>query len=58
MSTGSTERIDSTERAYRIALSRSPDARERTLAREYLDRHSLDGLAHVLLNTNEFVYLR
>jgi hypothetical protein len=44
--------------AYRLAFGRSPDASERTVALEYLGKHSLDGLAHVLLNTNEFVYLR
>ncbi len=44
--------------AYRLALGRSPDARETKLAFEYLDTHNLDGLAHVLMNTNEFVYLR
>lgn len=44
--------------AYRIAVSRPPTAQEREIAREYLKTHSLAGFAHVLLNLNEFVYLR
>jgi hypothetical protein len=46
------------ELAYLLALGRVPDARERELAREYLQARSLAGFAHVLLNLNEFVYLR
>jgi hypothetical protein len=46
------------ELAYLFSLSRLPDSTERTLAREYLKAGSLDGLAHVLLNTSEFLYLR
>jgi hypothetical protein len=46
------------ELAYRLAVSRSPEAQERDAARDYLKSHSLAGLAHVLLNLNEFVYLR
>lgn len=44
--------------AYRLALSRPPDAREKELAIEYLRSHTLAGFAHVLLNLNEFLYLR
>jgi hypothetical protein len=46
------------ELAYLLALGRSPDPRERELAREYLQARSLAGFAHVLLNLTEFVYLR
>jgi hypothetical protein len=46
------------ELAYRMALSRAPSTAERDLALEYLRRNSLTGFAHVLLNLNEFVYLR
>jgi hypothetical protein len=46
------------ELAYRLALGRIPDTHERELAREYLQTHSLAGFTHVLLNLNEFVYLR
>ncbi len=44
--------------AYQIALGRKPTAQERELALAYLGEHSLAGLAHVMLNLNEFVYLR
>jgi hypothetical protein len=43
---------------YRIAISRAPTAEEREIAREYLKSHGLRGFAHVMLNLNEFVYLR
>lgn len=46
------------ETAYRIALGRSPDAQERSAATEYVRKRGLAGLAHVLLNLNEFLYLR
>ena len=46
------------ELAYRLALGRAPDAHERELAHEYLQTHNLAGFTHVLLNLNEFVYLR
>lgn len=44
--------------AYEIALGRLPDANERAAASEYLESGSLAGLAHVLMNTSEFLYLR
>ncbi len=44
--------------AYRLALGRPPQAEERRLAAEYLKSGTLEGFAHVLLNLNEFVYLR
>jgi hypothetical protein len=44
--------------AYSIALGRPPNPEERTLALGFIARHDLAGLAHVLLNLNEFVYLR
>jgi hypothetical protein len=43
---------------YRIAISRPPTPEEREIARDYLKSHSLAGFAHVVLNLNEFVYLR
>jgi hypothetical protein len=46
------------ELAYRIAFSRPPDEQERRLASEYIDKHGFAGFTHVLLNTNEFAYLR
>jgi hypothetical protein len=46
------------ELAYKLALGRSPDAEERRLATEAVMKRGLPSLAHVLLNLNEFVYLR
>ena len=46
------------ELAYLLALGRNPETHERDLAREYLKTHNLAGFTHVLLNLNEFVYLR
>jgi hypothetical protein len=46
------------EAGYRIALSRPPQPEERRLALEYLATHALAGFAHVLLNLNEFLYIR
>ena len=42
----------------RLALGRRPDEKEREIALEYLQTHDLAGFAHVLLNLNEFAYLR
>mgnify|MGYP000134070308 CR=1 FL=1 len=44
--------------AYQFTLARPPREDERALAQEYLQSGSLDGLAHVLFNTSEFLYLR
>jgi hypothetical protein len=44
--------------AYRIALGRPPRPDEVETASSYLKQHTLSGLTHVLLNLNEFVYLR
>jgi len=46
------------ELGYRLALSRPPEAEERKLAIEFLAQHKLADLAHVLLNLNEFLYVR
>ena len=46
------------EAAYRIALSRPPSADEARLAAEFLRTRSLADFASVLLNLNEFVYIR
>jgi hypothetical protein len=46
------------ELAYLLAVGRVPDAREQELAREYVQARGLAGFTHVLLNLNEFVYLR
>jgi hypothetical protein len=44
--------------AYRIALSRSPREDELKLALEFLQKRSLADFTHVLLNLNEFLYVR
>ena len=43
---------------YRITLARPPAAAERDIARELARTQSLEALAHVLLNLDEFLYLR
>ena len=44
--------------AYRIALTRAPTAEEVELAKALATDQSLVDLAHVMLNLNEFLYLR
>ncbi len=44
--------------AYRIALSRPPRDDEARLAADFLQRRSLADFTHVLLNLNEFLYVR
>jgi hypothetical protein len=45
-------------RAYRIALGRPPTKEEAALALDLVERGSLVDLTHVMLNLNEFLYLR
>ena len=44
--------------AYRIALTRSPSAEEADAVKAFLTDQSLVDLTHVMLNLNEFLYLR
>ena len=46
------------ELAYRIALTRPPTADEARIARDLASGQSLVDLTHVILNLNEFLYLR
>ena len=46
------------ELAYEIALTRPPTPTERDVALDAVTKHTLVDLTHVLLNLNEFVYLR
>jgi hypothetical protein len=46
------------ELGYRLALSRPPEDEERKVAIDFLARHKLADFAHVLLNLNEFLYVR
>jgi hypothetical protein len=56
--TAGNDRARQIELAYRIALTRPPDEREAEIANELIERQSLIDFAHVLLNLNEFVYMR
>lgn len=44
--------------AFEIALGRFPSSHEESLAREFLGTHKMIDFAHVLLNLNEFLYIR
>jgi len=44
--------------AYQIALTRPPSAEEKNLALDFLRTRSLADLTHVILNLNEFLYIR
>jgi len=44
--------------AYRIALTRPPSRTELTVASDAVRKQSLVDLTHVLMNLNEFVYMR
>jgi Protein of unknown function (DUF1553)/Protein of unknown function (DUF1549)/Planctomycete cytochrome C len=44
--------------AYRIALSRPPHEEEAKLAADFLQKRTLADFTHVLLNLNEFLYVR
>ena len=44
--------------AYRIALTRSPTPDETEVAKTLVAEHSLVDFTHVMLNLNEFLYLR
>jgi hypothetical protein len=46
------------ELAYRIALTRPPGEEEARLAAEFLKKRTLADFTHVLLNLNEFLYVR
>ena len=46
------------ERAYLIALTRKPTEAERAIARGLVTEQSLVDFAHVMMNLNEFLYLR
>jgi hypothetical protein len=44
--------------AYRIALTREPSPAELAVALDVIKHQALVDLTHVLLNVNEFVYIR
>lgn len=45
------------ERAYRLALGRSPTLDERTALTEYAAKHGMANACRVLFNLNEFVFI-
>jgi mono/diheme cytochrome c family protein len=45
------------ETAFRLILLRSPTAKERDRFADYARRHGLANVCHVLLNSNEFLYV-
>jgi hypothetical protein len=52
------DRTRQIERAYEIALSRPPMPEEKRLAEEFVKKHSLTDFTDVMLNLNEFLYIR
>ena len=44
--------------AYRIALARSASDAEIVIGTDLIRRQSLESFAHVVLNLDEFLYLR
>jgi hypothetical protein len=44
--------------AYRIALTRAPSSEEKRLGLEFLKEHALGDFTNVILNLNEFLYVR
>ena len=53
-----TDKSEQLNLAYQLSLGRQPDARERELGLEFLDKNTLEDLTHVLFNLSEFLYLR
>ena len=45
-------------RAYELALGRKPTAEELRVGEEFLRTRTMGDFAHVILNLNEFIYLR
>ena len=46
------------DRAYRIALSRPPTETEIRIGLDLIKQHSLESFTHVVLNLDEFLYMR
>ncbi len=56
--TAGTDRGKQIDLAYELALARGPSAQERELAESFLSKQPLSDFTHVLLNLNEFLYMR
>jgi hypothetical protein len=52
------DRAKQIDLAYELALARAPSAEERELAESFLAKQPLSEFAHVLINLNEFLYMR
>jgi hypothetical protein len=52
------DRFKQIELAYRIAVARAPTDREKQIAENFLNGHALADLTNVMLNLNEFLYMR
>ncbi len=50
--------LEQIDRAYRIALARPPAKTEMAIATDLIRKQSLTAFTHVLLNLDEFVYMR
>ena len=46
------------ETAFRIALKRPPDEKKMAAGMDFLKKQSLADFTHMLLNLNEFLYVR
>ena len=53
-----TDPLEQVDRAYRIALARPPAKAEMAVATDLIRKQSLTAFTHVLLNLDEFVYMR
>ena len=58
LSTSSDDPQEQIRLGIRLALGREPDAQELTLLADYATRHGLPHTCRVLLNLNEFVFVR
>jgi hypothetical protein len=45
------------EALFRLVLLRAPSIEERAMVARHAERHGLAAAVHLLLNTNEFLYL-
>ena len=54
---GAKDPADQTAAAFRLMLQRPPTERETAVLTAYIQRHGLANACHVLLNSNEFLYV-
>ena len=51
------ERVDGISAAFRLILQREPTSSELAKFKEYATKHGLANAVHLLLNSNEFIYV-